>query len=156
MVLTWKKLITLACQEVNICHNPQLENARRRAPDWRKPHSIVYVLAMSNRKNHVYLFNITMLKVMTYGCETWSLTKAEERVLTVMERAVERRMLAVSLSDHTKQSDTSSDEQHAQHKIEHTMNWNPMLHGLQTTGESRTLASSNHEKVNDHFYALGP
>lgn len=45
------------------------------------------------------LFNTTLLKVMTYGRETWSPTEAEENMLTVTEKAVERRMRAVPLRD---------------------------------------------------------
>ncbi|KHN74308.1 Putative uncharacterized transposon-derived protein F52C9.6, partial [Toxocara canis] len=37
---------------------------------------------------------------MTYGSETWSVIKSEKERLAVAERAMERRMLRISLRDH--------------------------------------------------------
>ena len=39
---------------------------------------------------------------MSYGSETWSLTKADETRLAVVERAMERRMLKISIRDQIK------------------------------------------------------
>ena len=36
---------------------------------------------------------------MTYGCQTWSLTKALVKKLETSQRAMERRMLNVKLKD---------------------------------------------------------
>ena len=53
-------------------------------------------------KDRRCLFNSTVIKAMTYGSEVWSPTKAEENLLAVTERAMERRMLKVFLCDHIK------------------------------------------------------
>ena len=36
---------------------------------------------------------------MTYGCQTWSLTKALTQKLRVAQRAMERKMLRIKLKD---------------------------------------------------------
>lgn len=87
-------------QEVNMRHDLQQEISRRKAAGWRKFYSIIDVLKGATRNNRTHLFNATVLKAMTYGSETWSLTKGEEHKLAVTERAMERRMLGVSLRDH--------------------------------------------------------
>lgn len=46
------------------------------------------------------LFNVNMLKAMTYGSEMWSLTKAEENLLAKAERVMEWRVLGVFLHYH--------------------------------------------------------
>ncbi|KHN77588.1 Putative uncharacterized transposon-derived protein F52C9.6, partial [Toxocara canis] len=46
------------------------------------------------------IFNITVVKTMTYGSETWCLKKSEKERLAVVEGAMERRMLRISLRDH--------------------------------------------------------
>ena len=45
------------------------------------------------------VFNQCILPVMTYGSETWTLTKSLERKLVSAQRAMERIMLGVSLRD---------------------------------------------------------
>jgi hypothetical protein len=50
------------------------------------------------------LFNQCILPVMTYGCQTWVLTKAQLRRLQVTQRKMERLMLGVTLLDKIRNS----------------------------------------------------
>ena len=50
-------------------------------------------------KVHANLFSSMVMPAMLYGSETWSLTKAEENSLSVTQRAMERRMLGISIRD---------------------------------------------------------
>ena len=45
------------------------------------------------------VFNQCVLPAVTYGCQTWSLTKALVKKLETSQRAMERRMLNVKLKD---------------------------------------------------------
>ena len=45
------------------------------------------------------VFNQCVLPAMTYGCQTWSLTKALVKKLETSQRAMERNMLNVKLKD---------------------------------------------------------
>ena len=45
------------------------------------------------------VFNQCVLPAMTYGCQTWSLTKALVKKLERSQRAMERKMLIVKLKD---------------------------------------------------------
>ncbi|KAE9415634.1 hypothetical protein Angca_007757, partial [Angiostrongylus cantonensis] len=49
-----------------------------------------------NTRHRTHLFDSTVLPALTYASETWSLRKQNERLLIVIERAVERTMLGVS------------------------------------------------------------
>lgn len=46
------------------------------------------------------LFRITVLKSLTYGCKTWSLTKAEENMLSGDGKSDGTKDAGVSLRDH--------------------------------------------------------
>ncbi|KAE9414650.1 hypothetical protein Angca_008608, partial [Angiostrongylus cantonensis] len=64
---------------------------------WRAFKSIEDVMKRTkNNRLRAYLFGSTVLPVLTYALETWSLSKQDERSLSVIERAVERTMLGVS------------------------------------------------------------
>ena len=41
---------------------------------------------------------------MTYGCETWKLTKRSENLLRIAQRAMERAMLGITLRDRKRSS----------------------------------------------------
>ena len=45
------------------------------------------------------VFNQRVLPAMTYGCQTWSFTKALIKKLETSQRAMERKMLNVKLKD---------------------------------------------------------
>ncbi|KAE9421743.1 hypothetical protein Angca_007252, partial [Angiostrongylus cantonensis] len=46
-----------------------------------------------NTRLRVHLFDSTVLPVLTYESETWSLSKEDERLIIVIERVVQRTML---------------------------------------------------------------
>ena len=50
------------------------------------------------------VFNQCVLPAMTYGCKTWSPTKALVKKLETSQRAMERRMLNVKLKDRIRDS----------------------------------------------------
>ncbi|KAE9414943.1 hypothetical protein Angca_002885, partial [Angiostrongylus cantonensis] len=54
-------------------------------------------------------FDSTVLPALTYASETWSLRKQDERSLSVIERAVEWTMLAVSRFTQVRDGIRSSD-----------------------------------------------
>ena len=47
----------------------------------------------------IKIFNQCVLSAMTYGCQTWSLTKALVKKLVTSQPAMERKMLNVKLKD---------------------------------------------------------
>ncbi|KAE9421819.1 hypothetical protein Angca_003060, partial [Angiostrongylus cantonensis] len=49
-----------------------------------------------NTRLRAHLFDSTVLPALTYASETWSLSKQDERSLSVIEGAAERTMLGVS------------------------------------------------------------
>ncbi|KAE9418490.1 hypothetical protein Angca_007544, partial [Angiostrongylus cantonensis] len=53
------------------------------------------VRRMKNARLRAYLFHSTVLPALGYASETWSLPKQCERLLSVIERAVEKTMLGV-------------------------------------------------------------
>lgn len=44
-------------------------------------------------------FNSCILTAMTYGCDTWSLTKKQQNQLAATQRKMERSMLNVTVRD---------------------------------------------------------
>ncbi|KAE9420626.1 hypothetical protein Angca_003324, partial [Angiostrongylus cantonensis] len=62
-----------------------------------------------NTRLCAHLFDSTVLPALTYGSETWSLRKQDERSLSVIERAVERTMLGVSRFTQVRDGIRSSD-----------------------------------------------
>ena len=45
------------------------------------------------------VFNQSILPIMTYGCQTWSLTKELSSKLQTTQRSMERKMLGIKLQD---------------------------------------------------------
>ncbi|KAE9417557.1 hypothetical protein Angca_008271, partial [Angiostrongylus cantonensis] len=62
-----------------------------------------------NTRLRAHLFDSTVLPALTYASETWSIRKQDERLLSVIERAVERTMLGVSRSTQLRDGIRSSD-----------------------------------------------
>ncbi|KAK6762009.1 hypothetical protein RB195_022923 [Necator americanus] len=50
-----------------------------------------------DQEHRAHLFNNTVLPALTYASETWAFRKKEENAVSVIERAIERVMLGVSL-----------------------------------------------------------
>ncbi|MFH4980410.1 hypothetical protein AB6A40_007119 [Gnathostoma spinigerum] len=90
-------------QAMNMRHSMEEELNRRCRYGWVACNSIKEILAnLNDPAMHAHLFNSIVLSSVLYGRETWSLTKKEEQRLTVAERAMERRILNVTLSDHVR------------------------------------------------------
>ncbi|KAH7704024.1 endonuclease-reverse transcriptase [Aphelenchoides avenae] len=76
------------------------ELGRRRKAAWLSFNNIQEVLKrMSDTKMRANLFNTTVLPALLYGCETWTLTKRQEDKLSTTERAMERRVLGITMWD---------------------------------------------------------
>uniref|UniRef100_A0A914UKY8 Endonuclease-reverse transcriptase n=1 Tax=Plectus sambesii TaxID=2011161 RepID=A0A914UKY8_9BILA len=87
-------------QELTMNHDISRELARRQKAAWISFASIREpAISMSDPKLRAHLFNLTAIPALIYGSETWSLTKKDAEKLAVTERAMERRMLKVSLRD---------------------------------------------------------
>lgn len=89
-------------QEVSLDHNPFKSEIKRRIRAGRfaftKYHSL-----LTNRKVPMpikqRLFNGAILPALTYGCETWALTRGLQNELAVAQRRLERLMLGISIFD---------------------------------------------------------
>ena len=87
-------------QELTMNHDISRELARRRKAAWISFASIREpAISTSDPKLRAHLFNSTVIPALIYGSETWSLTKKDAEKLAVTERAMERRLLKVSLRD---------------------------------------------------------
>ncbi|GFO50048.1 endonuclease-reverse transcriptase [Plakobranchus ocellatus] len=53
----------------------------------------------------IQVYDQCVLPTMTYGCQTWSLTKASTQKLRVAQRAMERKILGIKLADRVKCSE---------------------------------------------------
>ncbi|KAE9419151.1 hypothetical protein Angca_008330, partial [Angiostrongylus cantonensis] len=62
-----------------------------------------------NSRLRAHLFDSTIPPALSYASESWSLREQDERSLSVIERAVERRMLAVSRFTQVRDRIRSSD-----------------------------------------------
>ena len=88
-------------QEVRINNDICGEISRRQRAAWAKFEEISSVLKLKLKPEmRASLFNSTVLKAFTYGCESWALTTSEENRLRVTERAMERSMLGISRRRH--------------------------------------------------------
>jgi hypothetical protein len=59
-------------------------------------HSVQDLLSSSVLyKNFIKIYRIIIFPVLLYGCETWSLTMREERMLRVFENRVLRRIMGL-------------------------------------------------------------
>ena len=87
-------------QEVNMRNDLDGEISRRKKAGWCSFMSAKDILQGSiSMKVRANLFSSMVMPAMLYGSETWSLTKAEENSLSVTQRAMERRMLGISIRD---------------------------------------------------------
>ena len=50
------------------------------------------------------VYNACIIPAMTYGCETWKLTKRSETLLIIAQRAMERAILGITLRDRNRSS----------------------------------------------------
>ena len=87
-------------QTISTAPGHEVEIKRRISLGWRafgKQSDIMKSKIPLSLKKKV--FNQLILPVLTYGSETWSLTKAMERKLVSTQRAMERIMMGIILKD---------------------------------------------------------
>ncbi|XP_037871664.1 uncharacterized protein LOC119629571 [Bombyx mori] len=77
------------------------EIERRIANAWKRYWNLKEVMKNNETSMTIKrkLFNTCILPVLTYGCQTWALTKAHARKLEVCQNAIERSMTGKRLSD---------------------------------------------------------
>ncbi|KAI8422947.1 hypothetical protein MSG28_014050 [Choristoneura fumiferana] len=80
---------------------------KRIACGWRKYWSLKEIMKNKNIGMHIKkkTFNTCILPCMTYGCETWALTDRQREKLATTQRAMERSMLGIRLSDKIRNTD---------------------------------------------------
>ncbi|EYC21713.1 hypothetical protein Y032_0018g3494 [Ancylostoma ceylanicum] len=85
-------------QAIRMDNDLRLELSRRRKAGWTAFSKIDVLLKNKDipAQTKSQLFHSSVLPALLYGCETWNLTKAEERSLQVTQRAMERQMLGIS------------------------------------------------------------
>ena len=74
---------------------------------------------------------------MTYGCETWTLTKTIVHKLQVAQRAMERKILGIKITDKIPNEEISVENQYTQHHKTH--NEYKMEMGLDMWQECKTI-----------------
>lgn len=92
-------------QTVRLDRESQAKESKRRSKlAWAAFGKLSFILRSNNIQQHLKtkVFNQCILPIMTYGTENWSLTKAHLQKLAVTQRAMERAMLGISLSDKKK------------------------------------------------------
>lgn len=74
---------------------------KRIACGWKKYWSLKEIMKNKDLGIHIKrkTFNTCILPCMTYGCETWTLTDKHREKLAKTQRAMERSMLSIRLSD---------------------------------------------------------
>ena len=76
------------------------ENHARISASWRSFWALKHLFKSEMSNYHKRkLMDWCVLPVLTYGAQTWSLTKAQEHQLAVAQRAMERSMLKIRLQD---------------------------------------------------------
>ncbi|KAG7297348.1 hypothetical protein JYU34_013337 [Plutella xylostella] len=75
---------------------------KRVANAWKRFWSLKEIMKSKTTKMSIKrkVFNTCILPVMTYGCETWALTKAHMHKLQVCQRSMERSMLGLRMIHH--------------------------------------------------------
>ncbi|KAI8432380.1 hypothetical protein MSG28_004787 [Choristoneura fumiferana] len=79
---------------------------KRIANGWKKYWSLKEIMKSKELSIHIKKksFNTCILPCLTYGCETWSLTE-HHRKMVKCQRAMERSMLGLKLSDKIKSTE---------------------------------------------------
>ncbi|PIO70976.1 hypothetical protein TELCIR_07138 [Teladorsagia circumcincta] len=86
-------------QAITMDNDPSIKTGRRRRAGWATFNKYRDVLPdrQLDARVKARVFNTDVLPALTYGSETWSTIKEEERKLTSTQRAMERKMCAVTL-----------------------------------------------------------
>lgn len=88
-------------QSISFENRQSKEISRRIQNAWRafwklKQYLLTKDITIKAKKR---LFEMCIMPILTYGSQTWSLTKAQSENLRVAQRAMERRILGISLKD---------------------------------------------------------
>jgi hypothetical protein len=92
-----------------ISFEDQTENDinRRIALSWKKYWCLSEVMKNKKISMHIKkkLYEVAILPCLTYGCQTWSLRKKDERRLAIQQRKMERSMLGIKTVDRVRNTD---------------------------------------------------
>ncbi|VDM59108.1 unnamed protein product [Angiostrongylus costaricensis] len=84
-------------RKINMLNDLDPELSRRQQAAWGAFKSVEEVVKRTkNTRLRAHLFDLTALSALTYASKSWSLRKQDEKLLRVIECAVERTMLGVS------------------------------------------------------------
>ena len=83
----------------------EAEINRRITNAWKKFWSLKDLFNMNLSKEiRKYIFDSSILPVLTYGCQTWKNWQTSMNKITTCQRAMERSLLRISLLSHTRSS----------------------------------------------------
>ena len=82
-------------------HTMEKELKRRIALAWREFWLLKFILLDKklNRRMKFESLAALVFPCLTYGCQTWNLTRVQKKHLQVCQRKMERRILGISLRD---------------------------------------------------------
>ena len=85
-------------REINMMNDLAPELSRRKRAAWGAYKNIEGVVKKTkNIRLRAHLFDSAVLPALTYASETWTLRRQDEHAVSVIQRAVERTMLGVTL-----------------------------------------------------------
>ncbi|CAF4249111.1 unnamed protein product [Rotaria socialis] len=85
-------------QTITQDHKVEDEIRRRRSAAWFSFKNIEEILKKTkNTTLRAHLFNSTILPVLNYGCEVWTMRESDKQKLQTTQRAIERRVLGIKL-----------------------------------------------------------
>uniref|UniRef100_A0A7I4YAI8 Reverse transcriptase domain-containing protein n=1 Tax=Haemonchus contortus TaxID=6289 RepID=A0A7I4YAI8_HAECO len=100
-------------REVNMMNDLAPELCRRKRAAWGAFKNIEGVVKKTkNIRLRPHLFDTAVLPALTYASETWTLRKQDEHAVSVIQRALERTMLGISLYTQVQKGIRSSELRH--------------------------------------------
>nr|CDJ81260.1 RNA-directed DNA polymerase (reverse transcriptase) domain containing protein [Haemonchus contortus] len=97
-------------REVNMMNDLAPELSRRKRAAWGAFKNIEGVVKKTkNIRLRAHLFDTAVLPALTYSSKTWTLRKQDEHAVSVIQRAVERTMLGISLYTQMQKVNRSSE-----------------------------------------------
>lgn len=100
------EMYTYLGQTIRMDAKLDTELGRRRAAGWTSFRNIREAMeCTTDVAKKMKLFKTTVIPTLLYGSETWTTTKADIQKLEVTKRAMERRILSISLKDHVRNED---------------------------------------------------
>ncbi|XGW07546.1 hypothetical protein V3C99_010591 [Haemonchus contortus] len=100
-------------REVNMMNDLVPELCRRKRAAWGAFENIEGVVKKTkNIRLRAHLFDTAVLPALTYASETWTLRKQDEHAVSVIQRALERTMLGISLYTQVQKGIRSSELRH--------------------------------------------